>query len=58
VIVLTGGLALDEGLVAALGAETKAALRAPGQALFAGAIGAALLGAMRQQQLDERARAS
>jgi benzoyl-CoA reductase subunit D len=61
VIALTGGLALDAGLVAALSAElagekrkTAVELRAHPQSLFAGAIGAALLGALRHRQLAER----
>ncbi|MFL5420504.1 MAG: BadF/BadG/BcrA/BcrD ATPase family protein [Myxococcales bacterium] len=61
IIALTGGLALDAGLVAALSAEfagekrkIAVELRAHPQSLFAGAIGAALLGALRHLQLAER----
>ncbi|HET7784452.1 MAG TPA: BadF/BadG/BcrA/BcrD ATPase family protein [Myxococcales bacterium] len=64
VIALTGGLALDAGLVSALSAEfvaekrkVQVELRAHPQAQFAGAIGAALLGALRHRQLSERAKA-
>jgi benzoyl-CoA reductase subunit D len=64
VIALTGGLALDVGLVSALSAEFTAEkrkvqveLRPHPQAQFAGAIGAALLGALRHRQLAERAKA-
>jgi bcr-type benzoyl-CoA reductase subunit D len=60
VIALTGGLALDAGLVAALSAEfagekrkTAVELRPHPQSLFAGAIGAAILGALRHRQLAE-----
>ena len=64
VIALTGGLALDVGLVAALAAEFSGEkrkvlvdLRPHPQSLYAGAIGAALLGALRHRQLAERAKA-
>jgi benzoyl-CoA reductase subunit D len=58
VIALTGGLALDTGLIEALHAELggKRDLRAHPYAMFAGAIGAALLGAFRHEQLLQRAR--
>jgi len=62
-LAVTGGLALDAGLVAALAAELASdkkkiavELRPHPQSLFAGAIGAALLGALRHRQLAERAR--
>jgi benzoyl-CoA reductase subunit D len=64
VLALTGGLALDVGLVAALDAEFTAEkrkiaieLRPHPQSLHAGAIGAALLGALRHRQLESRAKA-
>ncbi len=64
VIALTGGLALDVGLVTALGAEfsgekrkIQVELRPFPLSLYAGAIGAALLGALRHRQLAERAKA-
>jgi benzoyl-CoA reductase subunit D len=64
VIALTGGLALDSGLVAALAAEFTAEkrkiaveLRPHPLALFAGAIGCGLLGALRHRQLSDRAKA-
>ena len=64
VIALTGGLALDAGLVAALEAEFTGEkrkllvqLRPHAQSLYAGAIGAAMLGALRHRQLAERAKA-
>jgi benzoyl-CoA reductase subunit A len=64
VIALTGGLALDVGLVTALAAEfsgekrkVKIELRPFPMSLYAGAIGAALLGALRHRQLAERAKA-
>ena len=64
VIALTGGLALDAGLVTALAAEFTGEkrkvlvdLRPHAQALYAGAIGAALLGAFHHRQLAERAKA-
>jgi benzoyl-CoA reductase subunit A len=57
-LALTGGLALDTGLIEALRGQLggKVALRAHPDALFAGAIGAALLGALRHEQLQQRAR--
>ena len=64
VIALTGGLALDAGLVAALAAEFTGEkrkllveLRPHAQSLYAGAIGAAMLGALRHRQLEQRAKA-
>jgi benzoyl-CoA reductase subunit D len=62
----TGGLAKDEGLLAALGERIESergrrgalaslSLHAPPLAILAGAIGAALLGAYRQAQLGARA---
>ena len=64
IIALTGGLALDAGLVTALAAEfsgekrkVQVELRPHPQSLYAGAIGAALLGALRHRQLAERAKA-
>jgi benzoyl-CoA reductase subunit D len=66
VVLVTGGLAHDEGLVAALNdvldeEQNKKArrtsdvtLRTHPEAIFAGAIGAALLGAQRHQQLADR----
>ncbi len=63
VIALTGGLALDVGLVTALAAEFTGEkrkvlvdLRPHAQSLYAGAIGAAMLGALRHRQLAERAK--
>ncbi len=66
-VVLTGGLSRDEGLVAALSeilAEDQAKKRrvkppelelvSHEDGLFAGAIGAALLGAFRRHQLDRK----
>ena len=61
-LALTGGLALDSGLVEALRGELAAGksktappeLRAPADAVHAGSIGAALLGALRYRQLAER----
>ena len=64
VIALTGGLALDAGLVTALAAEfsgekrkVQVELRPNPLSQYAGAIGAALLGALRHRQLAERAKA-
>ena len=64
VIALTGGLALDAGLVTALSAEfsgekrkVQVELRPVPLSQYAGAIGAALLGALRHRQLAERAKA-
>ena len=62
-VALTGGLALDAGLVATLAAELsadsarkgeKAQVRAHPDSALAGALGAALLGALRLRQLAER----
>jgi benzoyl-CoA reductase subunit A len=61
-LALTGGLALDAGLTEALRAELASGksktpppdLRAPADAVHAGSIGAALLGALRYRQLAER----
>ena len=66
VVMLTGGLALDEGLVAALAEEmvklkTAVELRNHPDSIYAGAIGAALWGAFRHdklKQLDELRKAS
>ena len=57
VLALTGGLALDAGLVGALAEQSKVTLRPHPQSLFAGAIGAALLGALRHRQLAQKAKA-
>ena len=59
VVVITGGLSADVGLLACLREEAarqkaRLDLRAPGGALFAGAIGAALWGAFRHRRLDAR----
>jgi benzoyl-CoA reductase subunit D len=57
VVMMTGGLALDKGLVAALIEETaktkdmKAAIRSHPDSIYAGAIGAALWGAYRFEKL-------
>jgi benzoyl-CoA reductase subunit D len=63
VVLLTGGMALDQGLVAAihevLAEDTKAAgldVRSHPDSIFAGALGAALLGAFRYTQLKEAGR--
>jgi benzoyl-CoA reductase subunit D len=62
VVLLTGGLSCDEGLVAALRetlAEGKGAhldVRNHPQSILAGAIGAALLGAYRCEQLERKGR--
>jgi len=59
VVLITGGLAADEGLMAAL-AEAAAAQKAPveirshPESMLAGAIGAALWGAFRARRLAER----
>jgi benzoyl-CoA reductase subunit D len=58
-IALTGGLAQDTGLVATIakelaGSKRPVEVRATPQAVFAGAIGAALLGALRHRQLAAR----
>jgi len=62
ILALTGGLALDAGLVEALRGElakgksktSPPELRAAPEAVQAGAIGAAFLGALRYRQLAER----
>ena len=62
ILALTGGLALDAGLVEALRGELEKGmsktpppeLRAAPEAVQAGAIGAAFLGALRSRQLAER----
>ena len=60
VVLATGGLALDAGLVAALNEEASnmkgmsAAIRAHADSPFAGALGAALWGAYRYDRLVER----
>jgi benzoyl-CoA reductase subunit D len=65
---LTGGLALDAGLVDALAGslteprgslrQVTLAVRADPRAIFAGSLGAALLGARRRAELDRRERAA
>ncbi len=56
-IMMTGGLALDQGLVAALGEDLakiknmKSTVRSHPDAIYAGAIGAALWGAYRFEKL-------
>ena len=62
VVLITGGLAGDEGLLAALGEAAvaqKAAvdIRSHPQSMLAGAIGAALWGAFRARRLAEQGRA-
>jgi benzoyl-CoA reductase subunit D len=58
-VLLTGGLALDEGLLAALREElvnekiAGLAARAIADSIYAGAIGAALWGAFRHARLRE-----
>ncbi len=60
VVMMTGGLALDQGLVAAIEEDAakmkdmKAALRSHPESIYAGAIGAALWGAFRHQKLAAR----
>jgi len=59
VILMTGGLAMDTGLVAALQEEIEsqgipAELRTHADSIFAGALGAALWGAFRHEKLRER----
>ncbi|HUY83757.1 MAG TPA: BadF/BadG/BcrA/BcrD ATPase family protein, partial [Steroidobacteraceae bacterium] len=60
VVLVTGGLALDAGLVAALGEEAgnmknmAATMRAHPDSAYAGALGAALWGAYRFDRLVER----
>ena len=63
VLLMTGGLAADQGLVAAMreaaakqGMETE--IRAHPQSILAGAIGAALWGAFRARRLRDREQAS
>ena len=67
IVALTGGLARDEGLIEALqgalsgetgkrGAVTRIEVRAHPSSPLAGAIGAALLGAFRFEQLRRRGR--
>ncbi len=66
VVVLTGGLARDPGMVAALRelaeaerarrADTALDIRAHPDSMLAGAIGAALLGAYRHRQLERAGR--
>jgi benzoyl-CoA reductase subunit D len=57
VVMLTGGLALDQGLVAALEEDVakmkdmKAVIRSHPDSIYAGAIGAALWGAFRREKL-------
>ena len=57
VVMMTGGLALDKGLVAALGEDIakmkdmKTEIRTHPDAIYAGAIGAALWGAYRHEKL-------
>jgi benzoyl-CoA reductase subunit D len=59
VILMTGGLAMDTGLVAALREEIEsqgipAELRTHEDSIFAGALGAALWGAFRHEKLRQR----
>ena len=57
VVMMTGGLALDQGLVAALEEDIakmkdmKASIRSHADSIYAGAIGAALWGAFRHEKL-------
>jgi benzoyl-CoA reductase subunit D len=57
VVMVTGGLALDKGLVAAIGEDlakmkdVKVAIRSHPDSIYAGAIGAALWGAFRSEKL-------
>jgi len=58
VVMATGGLALDDGLVAALGEELEGQkstveVRRHPQSIYAGAIGAALWGAFRYEKLKQ-----
>jgi len=61
VVMVTGGLALDKGLVAALEEDvakmkdTKVAVRSHPDSIYAGAIGAALWGAFRFRKLAAQA---
>jgi len=62
-VVVTGGLAADTGLVAAMqsaieGAKLVMKLVADERSMYAGAIGAALWGAFRHRRLQERERAA
>ena len=60
VVMMTGGLALDQGLVAAIEEDVakmkdmKAAIRSHPDSIYAGAIGAALWGAFRHEKLAAR----
>jgi benzoyl-CoA reductase subunit D len=60
VVMMTGGLALDQGLVAALEEDCakmkdmKAVIRSHPDSIYAGAIGAALWGAFRHEKLAAR----
>ena len=61
VVMATGGLALDEGLVATLNEVTarqnmEVEVRTSPDSIFAGAIGAALWGAFRYRKLAELGR--
>jgi benzoyl-CoA reductase subunit D len=63
VLLMTGGLAADKGLVAAMREAvdkqgTPVEVRAHPQSILAGALGAALWGAFRARRLRERERAS
>jgi benzoyl-CoA reductase subunit D len=57
VVMVTGGLALDKGLVAALEEDVakmkdmKTTIRSHPDSIYAGAIGAALWGAFRHEKL-------
>jgi benzoyl-CoA reductase subunit D len=57
VVMMTGGLALDNGLVAALEEDVakmkdmRTAIRSHPDSIYAGAIGAALWGAFRHEKL-------
>jgi benzoyl-CoA reductase subunit D len=60
VVMVTGGLALDAGLIAALAEdvagikEMKAEIRSHPDSIYAGAIGAALWGAFRHEKLSSQ----
>ncbi len=60
VVMVTGGLALDTGLIAALAEdvagikEMKAEIRSHPDSIYAGAIGAALWGAFRHEKLSSQ----
>jgi benzoyl-CoA reductase subunit D len=64
VVMMTGGLALDQGLVAALEEDIakmkdmKATIRSHADSIYAGAIGAALWGAFRHEKLAAQGRLS